>query len=380
MVEIVTHGTLDHAELAEYGLSPDDLAVFSSNVNPFGPAPAALDAVAKAVTAPNLTHYPDRLSSELRQILADYHHLPPEAVVVGNGTADLMWLVGVLYLKAVEPGKVVVLSPTFGEYENIASLADTSIRTIALPGWTQTQGASSAASDARPGYEPSSRTLADCLDELRIAEPEVVFLCNPNNPTGELFSKEEVEQFLQAAPQAMWIIDEAYMEFAQDAWSAAQLLADARVIEGQVIVLRSMTKDFSLGGVRLGYLLAETEIAQAVQVAQSPWNVNIFAQVAGVASMQSLEWRAEALTDLRTETEWLRGEFEKLGLAPRVTTTNYFLTPIPNPGELRAHLLKSGLLIRDCTSFGLSTYFRVATQKREENQRLIEALRAYFDR
>lgn len=359
MVQIVTHGTLDYAELAEYGLSRDEIIVFSSNVNPFGPPDLLIDAVAEAVSGANLAHYPDRLSGALREMLADYHGVEPETVVVGNGTADLMWLIALLYLKE----DVAILGPTFGEYENLASMVDVSCQTIALPGWQHNPDGT---------FAPSERSMEVCLAELAALQPKVVFLCNPNNPTGELFTREQVAAWIAVAPDALWIIDEAYMEFVEEPWSAAELTAQHRII-----VLRSMTKDFALGGVRLGYLVADVEMARKLQTAQPPWNVNIFAQVAGEAAMQCLAWRAESMAKLRTETRQLRGAFVDLGLEPRPTTTNYFLTPVDAPTELREFLLKRGVLIRDCTSFGLVNYFRVATQQPRDNARLIEHLRAY---
>lgn len=365
MVEIVTHGTLDYTELENLGLTPDDLHVFSSNINPYGPPQAVIDAVRDAVDGPTLSRYPDRLSTALRAAIAAYHTLPDEAVVVGNGTADLMWMIGLLYLFGANRAarRAVILGPTFGEYANVASLVHAPVQHIALPGWAYTD-------DGR--FTPGERDMAACLAEIAGAAPDVVFLCNPNNPTGDLFSEVEIARFMEAAPAATWVIDEAYMEFVETPWSASGL------IERQnVIVLRSMTKDFSLGGIRLGYLVATPAEAQRIQVAQSPWNVNALAQTAGEAALRSQEWRTSTLAQLRQDTADLQAQLRAQGWEPRPSTANFFLTPVEDPGDLRAFLIRKGLLIRDCTSFGLPTHFRVATQKPEENALLVDALAAY---
>ncbi|MEX1018231.1 MAG: histidinol-phosphate transaminase [Litorilinea sp.] len=373
MVEIVPHGTLDYAELDRLNLSPDELHVFSSNINPYGPPTAIVDAVHAAATGPNLARYPDRLSAVLRAQIADYHGVAPETIVVGNGTADLMWMVGLLHVQARRQPhghpqgstsrRVVILEPTFGEYANVASLVDTPVTPVALPGWERTDAGQ---------YMPSDRSLAVCLAELAEAAPDVVFLCNPNNPTGELFDAETVDAMIGAAPNALWVIDEAYMEFVETPWSAANLI-DTHA----VIVLRSMTKDFALGGIRLGYLVAAPETAQPIQTAQPPWNVNVLAQIAGETAFESLVWRQATLAQLRADTAALQAALRMVGLQPRPTTTNYFLTPTPDPGALRTYLLGKRIMIRDCTSFGLPDFFRVATQTPADNALLVEALAEY---
>lgn len=371
MVELVTHGTLDYGELARLNITPDELLVFSSNINPYGPPPEITNAVAAAVTGPNLARYPDRLSGELRKLVADYHGVDAEAVVVGNGTADLLWIVGLLFLgnatgtwpPADSAPRVTILEPTFGEYANVASLMGTPVNSIALPGWK---------ANGDGTYTPGERTLADCCQELAESDPAVVFVCNPNNPTGELFNRAQVVQLVDSAPDALWIIDEAYMEFAEQAWSATELMG-----RYNVLILRSMTKDFALGGIRLGYLVTELAAAQQIQTAQPPWNTNVLAQVAGQSALASLAWRQATLAQLRHDTEDFRSELQAAGWSPRPTTANYFLTPVANPADLRAYLLERRMLIRDCTSFGLPHFFRVATQTPAENAQLVAALRDY---
>ncbi len=165
------------------------------------------------------------------------------------------------------------------------------------------------------------------------------------------------------------MVDEAYSAFTDEEWSASQW-----VMEGGLIVLHSMTKDFSLGGLRLGYLLASPLIVEGLQKVQPPWNVNGLAQVAGEVALTELAWRRQTLSTLRHDLWKMQQELCAYGYAPRPTSTNYFLLPVGNATATRAALLAQRLLVRDCTSFGLPEYIRIAVQRPAENRLLLDAL------
>lgn len=357
MAQIVTHGTLDYAELAALGVSYEELTIFSSNINPYGPPPAVVDAVQDAVDAETIARYPDRLSLDLRRALAKHHHISPGSILVGNGTADIMWLIATLFLR---DRRVVILGPTFGEYENVATLVENEPIFVSHPGWQRL-------ADGR--YQQDDSTLADCQQALAAAEPDVVFICNPNNPTGHYLAPHEMEFLHEAAPDALWIVDEAYADFVEDSWSVIHWTE-----RGSWLVLRSMTKDFALGGLRLGYAVGAPELVAMMQSAQPPWNVNVLAQLAGEAAMHSVEWRTDTLARLREHTAELREQLQAHGFDPLPTTANYFLLPVENATEVRDALLPDRLMVRDCTSFGLPQYIRIATQLPEQNKELIAAL------
>jgi histidinol-phosphate aminotransferase len=197
----------------------------------------------------------------------------------------------------------------------------------------------------------------------------VVFICNPNNPTGHHLTPHELLALHAAAPQALWVVDEAYAEFAPHPWSAARWLEP-----GQWLILRSLTKDFALGGLRLGYALAAPALIEQMARAQSPWNVNGLAQVAAVAALQQQSWRNQSLARLRQDCAELQAHLRQIGFRPLVTTTNYFLLPVADPTATRSALLRERLMVRDCTSFGLPHYIRIATQLPEQNALLVAAL------
>ena len=363
MPEMVPHGTLDFRELAEWGYEPADLFVFSSNINPYGPPPSVIRTVADSIDGATIALYPDRLSLRLREKLAEHHGIPPESILVGNGTADILFLLAVVFLRGK---KVAILSPTFGEYANAANVVGVNADQIAIPGWRRRADGTYHPYEGQTTRQSEVARTARALGELA---PDVVFICNPNSPTGEHWTPSEVETLMAAAPQALWIIDEAYRAFAPEPWSATSWC-----LERKMVVLHSMTKDFALGGLRLGYAAAPPGIVAALADAQPPWNVNALAQIAGEACMNELEWRKETTARLRKDTQDLRSGLTDLGYAPRPTTANYMLVPVADPADLRQTLLGRKIVVRDCTSFGLPSFIRLATQRPKDNQFLLDTL------
>jgi histidinol-phosphate aminotransferase len=351
------HGTPDYAELARLGLAPEDVIYFSSNINPYGPPSSMVEALRTYISQATLARYPDSLSLSLREKLAGYHNVPIESILIGNGTADLIWLIAHRF---AQKRQVAILSPTFSEYAEGVSMAEGHPAQVALPDWQQI---------APDRYVPGPDSLEQSCEALAAAAPWVVFICNPNNPTGESLSPEAIRRLHEAAPRALWVVDEAYMAFTKEPWSATDWIH-----EGGWIVLHSLTKDFSLGGLRLGYLLAAPSLVEQLQRTQPPWSVNGLAQFAGEMALQELAWRDQTLATLRQDLERMRQTLRSCGYAPRETTTNYFLLPVGNATELRSHLLRSRLVVRDCTSFGLPEYIRIAVQRPEQNEQLLAAL------
>lgn len=366
MTSMVTHGTPDYAELARLGLTPTDITYFSSNINPYGPPPAVVDAVRAAVDSTTIARYPDRLSLDLRAALADEYEVAPEWVVVGNGSADLMWLIALRFL---QQKRIAILVPTFGEYENIAAMVNAEIIKICYPGWQE----------IAPGrYAPGNTTFQECRDALAAAQPDVVFVCNPNNPTGTDFSPSELIDLSNSAREAQWIIDEAYSEFTSSPWSAIYWLRTDG-LRNRWLILRSMTKDYALGGLRLGYAVAHRHFAQQLQVIQPPWNVNTLAQIAGLTALHEQPWRQRTLSLLREHVVTMQTTLQEEGFHPLPATTNFFLLPVHHLAggtatSVRTALLQERLAVRDCTSFGLPDYIRIAAMKPEQNTQLIDAL------
>lgn len=341
-MEKVHHGGLDYTELRSIGVDPALLIDFSTNINPFGPSPCAIDALRTL----DLSPYPDRDALDLRAALAPLNHVPIDNVMVGNGTAELIWLAAHAFLK--EGDTVVIIGPTFGEYERAAHAKGAKvIRLDALPPFFQLD-------------------IDELIAHIQKHRPRLVFLCNPNNPTGLHLTNADVSRIAQSCTDGFLILDEAYRSFVASTLFEAPLFAN-------VLVLRAMTKDFALAGLRLGYALAAPHLLNAMRSIQPPWSVSSIAQSAGLASLGDMDHLYQTLALTRQSTLALRNALSGLGANVLPAPTHYLLINVDHAANWRQRMMAAGCLIRDCTSFGLPQYVRVGARSTPENQILIEA-------
>ena len=348
------HGGPDYAELAALGLSPDGVIDFSANVNPYGPSPQ----VRAALAGVPLDRYPDAKAIALRERLAQVHGLTPDHIIVGNGTAELIWLLGMAYLQRGDP--VVIIGPTFGEYRAAAELMGAGVAEYRAP-----------AADFRPDV-----AAIEALIERQ--RPRLTFLCNPNNPTGVYLAREAVEALVAACVEGLLVVDEAYRAFVAEPWPSESLIERGLGLspaQGNVVLLRSMTKDHALAGLRLGYALAPPEVVATLKKVQPSWSVNAAAQAAGLAALSDEDHLRETLPKIAEAKAYLVEELTRLGLRVVPSAANFLLVEVGDGRSLRMRLLSHGLMVRDCTSFGLPEYVRIAARRMEECRRLIKALR-----
>lgn len=341
----VVHGALDFVELEHLGLAPEDVLDFSVNGNPYGPSPD----VWKSLAQVSLERYPDREALALRRVLADTLDVPVEAILVGNGSAELLWLAALAFLRPGDP--VLIVGPTFGEYARAAVL----------------MGAQPQFWTALP-EEAFAIRPASILQSLQALKPRLMFLCNPNNPTGTYLAPDAIATWARTLPQTLFVVDEAYLHFTCGAVSVLGTQA------ANILVLRSMTKAHALAGVRLGYAVGYPQVISTLARVRPPWNVNALAQAAGIAALQDQAHLAQSLQQLTHAKAALVHSLRALGLALVPSTTHFFLIRVGDATALRRALLRHGILVRDCTSFGLPEYIRVATRRPEENARLAAAL------
>ncbi|GAB4424251.1 MAG: histidinol-phosphate transaminase [Anaerolineae bacterium] len=342
------HGAFDYAELAALGHQPEAVLDFSVNSNPFGPSPAVRRALAE--TPPD--RYPDREAIALRQALAARFGLPAENIVAGNGTAELFWL---LAFATLRPGdSVYLIEPTFGEYRRVAGL----------------MGARVHSHRAQPdAFAPDAAAIATDLRRLR---PRLAFVCNPNNPTGVLLPPAQIAEWAQAAPETLLVVDESYLGFTPEGESALGLGAD------NVLVVRSLTKDYALAGLRLGFAAGHNlPLVRAIAAVRPAWNVSGPAQAAGLAALADDAYLQECLTRLHRAKSQLVAGLRKLGYAPLESAVHYFLLRVGHADAFRRALLRHGLQVRDCASFGLPEFVRLAPRTEAENRRLLETLREW---
>ncbi len=346
------HGARDYRVLAENQLAADDVLDFSSNANPYGAPPAVLDAVRAAVTPSALKRYPDRDCLALRAALSRHTGNAVDTLLPGNGTAELIQTIALTYVQS--GSRHVILSPTFGEYARAVQLAG---------------GQTVDVRSSPPHFQFDPDAVARELQRLK---PAGVWLCNPNNPTGQQWSAEALARVQRAAPQALWVVDEAYRHF-----TAVPIAAEDAP---NTIILRSLTKDFSLAGLRLGYLVAHPAVIGTLKTVQPPWSVNALAQIAGIAAFQSesLVWQQRTLSQLRRHAAQLWTDLRALGMTVLPTETPFALVAVDDAAKTHRQLLARRILVRDATSFGLPHHIRVAARRPAENRRLVDALRDVF--
>jgi len=338
------HGGPNYAELKKLGISPDAVMDFSVSSNPY-PAPVELKEVLSSLV---IDRYPDSESAELKEYLAGRLSLKPENLIIGSGSMEVIRLVAGAYFGVGDT--VLILKPTFGEYELAVEVAGADI----IEQWA----------DEESGFKFDLDLTCRIIKKH---QPKAVFICNPNNPTGVYLSKADIEKVLNVCTDTLLVLDEAYIAFAEDCWKSADLLDS-----DNLIVIRSMTKDCALAGLRLGYGMASAEIIANLKKICPPWNVNAAAQKAGLVCLRHPSYLAESEKKIKASKEYLMQGFIRLGFSVFPSETNFFLLKVRSAADFRSAFLKYGLMVRDCTSFGLPQYVRIAPRTQSECEHLLE--------
>ena len=322
-----------------------DLLDFSQNINPLGAPPGALQAARRALYEES-AHYPDMQYTELRDALAGYLGVSPGHVVPTNGGAEALFLAA----GAAGAGRALVLEPTFSEY---AAAARASGMEVVL----------------RVARRPEEGFGFDhaALDDLRGIS--LVFLCNPNNPTGDSLGRREVMQVAERVREAgaLLVVDEAFADFVPG-------ISVADMVDRGLWVARSLTKFFAIPGLRLGCLVCDD--AERVKRLQPSWPVNAVAEAAGIAATRDPGFAPASVAEVARLRGDLFRDLEDLdGLRPFPGAANFLL--VRGPEGFARRLARRGVLVRGCGPFmGLGEeFFRIAVRGEAENGRLISALR-----
>jgi len=340
----------------QYKINVENIIDFSANINPLGPSPGAVKALEQQLA--NICHYPEPQAETLRQEIGRVTGLPEENLILGNGAAELIYALG----RVLQPRRVLLPVPTFSEYAE--GLAGSQLVPFNL--------------------SPENDFKLDVEQLGRLLQPgDLIIICNPNNPTGQLVQANELKSLLQRARElGAWLtVDEAFMDFVQPEQS---LLANVTG-NHNLLVLRSLTKFYAIPGLRLGYLAAATALIEKFTAILPPWRVNTLAQLAGLASLADRQYRERTLALLNVQRQFLTSGLARVpGLRPLISAANFILVDCSKSGctgsELQNYLGPKGLLIRLCHNFaGLgNSYFRVAVRSEEENKLLLQHLRDFM--
>jgi threonine-phosphate decarboxylase len=346
------HGGNIYQAARRYGLEIRKIIDFSSDVNPLGPSSLATRAAKRALSF--VDRYPDPEMHELRRAIARYFGIKPDQVMCGNGASALVHLLP----RVFRPKKTLIPLPTYSEYA--ASAADAGSEVVFFP------------LSERDGFRVDPVEMAFAFQGV-----EMAFLCNPNNPTGQLIPKTEMLEIARYALQhdVRLVVDEAFMDFI-----GSESIVKEAVQTTNLICLRSFTKFFGMPGLRTGYAVSDEATIAALREGQEPWTVSIPAEAAAIAALNDWGYIKKTLRLIEKE----RGRLlSALRLLPGVETlpgaANFILVKFVSADThlLRDKLGSRGMLVRDCSSFpGLDDrYIRIAVRTRRENNRLIRALR-----
>ncbi len=343
------------------GCPTSEIVDFSASINPLGPPPSAIAAIQRGLKA--LTAYPDPNYSQLRFSVSQWHQLPPEWILPGNGSAELLtWASWELSQSDV----TYLITPAFGDYWRALKAFSANVERCPL--------------DLGTGdweINPKSKIHLGSSDDSLNPKSAALLLNNPHNPTGKLFAQEAIAPYLEAF--ALVVVDEAFMDFLLP--QEQQSLISAVQDYPNLVILRSLTKFYSLPGLRLGYAIAHPERLRRWQQWRDPWPVNSLAAAAGEAviwdkgfQQQTWDWLLPAKIKL------FQGLASLPGLRPMEGAANFLLVHTEKPSlQVQEKLLKNHrILIRDCLSFPElgDRYFRVAVRSQEDNQRLLKGLAA----
>lgn len=343
---------------AAYGLQPSEVIDFSANINPLGYPKGLPDALREEL--PIVRHYPDIDSSLLRKAIAQKTLHREEEVLIGSGSTEFIYLIP----RALRPKKGLVFQPTYSDYAKALRL-------------------SGAVMDEIICREEEAFRCDLGHPLLRNGEFQLIFLCNPNNPTGVLLEREDILRLAEGVKEGFIVVDEAFMDFV-DITERHSILQEAGRRKN-IILLRSLTKFFAFPGLRLGYMVAHPEVIERMEEFKEPWTVNTLAQRAGLVALGDEEHSRRTRDFLRSERMFLYNEFSKIrAIRPIPPSANFILSKIlysPTAQELQKHLIKKGIIIRDCSNFpGLEPqYFRVAVRTREENLRLVSSIKSALE-
>ena len=358
---------------------------YSANINPLGLPEGVRDMLAASIGTEVCSVYPDSRCTRLREALGRHHGVPEEWIICGNGAADLIF--GLVY--AEKPERALVTAPAFSEYEQALNVCGCRTGHLVL--------------QEKDGFAVDMDRLLHILtDAYREGKPyDMVFLCNPNNPTGIPITAQDMQRAAKACLETgtLLVADECFCDFMEkpEECSVVPLLGE----NGNLFVLKAFTKLYSMAGLRLGYgLCSNGELLERLNRVRQPWSVSGLAQKAGEAALEETEYVKQTRALIETEREWLRRELEALGFTVYDSRANYLFFRVfdgegrqkpdrdgsaqhsdaatGQKGWLYHRLLARRVLIRSCGNYpGLdASYYRICVKTRAENQQLMEHMKA----
>jgi histidinol-phosphate aminotransferase len=350
ILKIVSYVPGKSIEEVQKEIGPKRWIKLASNENLLGPSPKAIAAIRKEL--PHIYMYPDGPCSLLREALAKKFSLPERMVVISNGADNLILMIANAFVG--EGDEVVMADPTFAVYTNVTQIMGGKVVKVKLRDFTHD---------------------LDGMSEKVNRKTKLVFICNPNNPTGTTVSQKLFNHFLSKLPErVIAVLDEAYGDFVEDPFYPNGL--DYVKARKQVVVLRTFSKVYGLAGLRIGYALGREDLVDCLYQVRDPFPVHRLAQVAAVAALNDQDHAIRSIQLVYEGKRYLYRELDKMGLLYLPSHANFIFIDFGRDSqEVFQALLKEGIIIRPGKIWGYPTCARVTIGRREDNQRFIKALK-----
>ena len=343
-----------HGGNAAFESGNEDIIDLSANINPLGIPDKVRDAIIGEI--PRILAYPDSSSGKLRKKLAEFENVDPDWLFCGNGASDIIFRLP----RVLQAEKVLITAPTFSDYERAADSFGSKIIYHAL--------SAANAFDMDKGF----------IDAVQAEKPDLVYICNPNNPTGRLTDARFIKDLLDSCREneAFLAVDECFLEFTEKAedCTSKDFLSDYP----KLVILKAFTKLFTMPGVRLGYAIcSDPAIIDSFYFHGPDWPVSNLAQAAGIAALDDADRFVRATVEyVSKQRKHIENELSKLGCRTFESSANYVFFQSPFSFDLREELNKEGIRIRSCSNYRAldDSYYRIAVSTEENNAKLLSAM------
>lgn len=353
MSNVVHGGNIE--ELArKYNLKKENIIDFSANINPLGLSENVKKAIIKSIDEINI--YPDITYYNLKKSISNYEKTTSDYLTLGNGAAEVIFNL----VRAVNPKKALLLAPTFGEYEEALLSVNSKIEYYMLS-------------------EGNNWDIGiDILDQIN-EDINIIFICNPNNPTGRLTDRNLILKILKKAKsyKCIVVIDESFLDFVKE--NEEYTLLKYIEVYNNLFIIKSLTKFFAMPGLRIGYgITSNIDLVKKISNISVPWNINVLAEKSTIKALEEKEYIKNTIAYIENEKSKFYNELCKFkDLKVFKPSVNYIMFKVDKNIDLKEEMMKENIIIRSCSNYnGLNNkYYRIAVRKREENEKFVAILK-----
>ena len=338
----------------EYGIDINRVIKLAGNESRFGCSPKVIEALEKRQG--EFSYYPDFNANSLRGLIAERLQVGPEKLIFGSGSFELISLIGAAFID--EGDEAIYPDPSFGWYINATVLNGGTVVKVPL--------------------DQSFTIDLSAIREKITEKTKVIWLCNPNNPTGTVLRAEELKHFVETLREdILLVLDEAYIDFIDEEEYGGSYIDTTKLLEGHdnLIILRTFSKSYGLASFRIGYGIADPKILESLLKVKLPINTTFAAQAAAEAAFRDEEYKDRVVRIVQEEKQFYYRRLENIGFHAIRSHGNFIFVRTGLKGSyVEESLLKKGIMIRDGTEFGFPEYVRISIGTHEENIKVIEAL------